>query len=114
MDRFEIRDALRQYIAEGGLVTKSDLRKRGLTYANINRSIASENYFVTAYEELVATNASARLWFNKMVKQEHIMSFLQVQNKKGFKTKYEVDIACQTGELIKFVDFGKALPLYID
>lgn len=115
MTRFEIRDQLRQYISEGKLLTKANLRaEQGKCYATINRAIAKGEYLVTCYEEVIATDSEARLWLNNLVDNKRIMTFLQVQNKMGYVTKYEVEKACQEGDLIRFYDFGKAIPLYID
>lgn len=115
MTRFEIRDQLRQYIADGKLLTKANLRaEQGMAYATINRAVANREYFVTYYEEIVATDSDARLWLNNLIDEKRIMTFLQVQNYKGYVTKYEVEKACQEGILMRFYDFGKAIPLYID
>ena len=111
MTRFEIRDLLQGYIADGKLLTK---KNTGTDYATINRRLANGKLLVTVYEELVATDEDARSKFAELVKQGRIMDLLQVQNKTGLITKYAIDKACAEGEMLKFTGFGKSKPLYID
>ena len=111
MTRFEIRDLLQGYIADGKLMTK---KGTGTDYATIKRRLAKGELLVTHYEEIVATDEDARNRFAELVMDGRVMDLLQVQNKTGLITKYAIDKACAEGEMLKFTGFGKSKPLYID
>lgn len=111
MNRNEIAWQLRQWIAGGLLKSK---KATGLTYAAINKAIASGELLPTSFEGIVATDKTIRDKFEGLVNQRRILDGKSIKVHKGLLTLYAINLSCANGELLRFPDFGKSNPLYID
>lgn len=111
MSRNEIAFMLRQWLADGRLIGK---KASGLSYAAINKMIASGEFLATSFEGIVAKDAAVRDRFEALVTQKRIMDSKGVKLNKGLLTLYAINISCANGELLRFPDLGHSVVLYID
>jgi hypothetical protein len=111
MSRNEIAFLLRQLIAAGRVSSKAGL---GKDYTAINRMVARGELFQTSYRSVVCRDAEARDRFEQLVRQGRVLDGTAVRVQKGYLTLYAVNMACASGEMLRFPDLGHGSVLYID
>lgn len=111
MNRNEIAFLLRQFIAEGKMVSKASM---GIPYSAINKMIAEEKLFPSSYSSIVFTNEAARDRFEGLVAQKRILDGVAMRVSKKLLTLYSINIACANGDMLRFPDLGNSAVLYID
>lgn len=109
--RDEIALDLRKMIAEGSLVSKVGT---GLPYPEINRRIAKGEYLVTSCESVLATSREVREIFEGWIDEHRVMDTNMVRVHKDLPTLYAINKECADGRMLRFPDFGKMCPLFID
>lgn len=109
----DIIEELNNLVDSGRLINKASLIKDGMDYGEINRKELNKEFLVTQYESIVAIDIDARDWFVEKVKEGRIMDKQQAKL-QGLISYYEREKACKTGELIKFLGFGRGCVLYIN
>lgn len=109
--RDEIAFDLRKMIADGRLVSKIGT---GLSYPEINRRIARGEFLVTSCESVLATSRESRVIFEQWVQEHRVMDTNMVRVHKDLPTLYAINKECADGKMLRFPDFGKMCPLFID
>lgn len=111
LSRDEILAALRQMIADGELVSKANC---GFSYPEINRKIAKGEFFVTSCASVLATTMIAKDEFEDWIQDHRVMDANMVRVHKNLLTLYAINKECAEGRMVRFSDFGKMCPLFID
>lgn len=109
--REEIASILRNMIADGSLVSKVGT---GLPYPEICRRIAKGEYLVTSCESVLATDRASRDLFEEWISEHRVMDSNMVRVHKDLPTLYAINKECADGKMLRFPDFGKMCPLFID
>ena len=111
LSKEEIAEKLRNAIADGVLVSRKSL---GVPYPEVNRMIAKGELFVTSCESVLARTEWARDEFEKWVSERRVMDTNMVRVHKGLLTLYAINKECADGKMLRFPDFGRMCPLFID
>lgn len=111
LSRDEIVTALRQMIADGELISKTS---SGLSYPEINRRIAKGEFLVTSCESVLATTPIAKSEFEEWIRDHRVMDAHMVRLHKNLLTLYAINKECADGKMLRFPDFGRMCPLFID
>lgn len=111
MYKEEIAVRLRNRIADGELVSR---KGTGMDYAEINRRIARGELLVTSCESVLARTEEARDEFEGWVSERRVMDTNMVRVHKGLLTLYAINKECADGKMLRFPDFGRMCPLFID
>jgi hypothetical protein len=112
MDRIEIVEKLREYIANDKLFSKA---QKGSYYHGFDRAAHKGELFYTRFENVMATDLEASDWFNALVASDRIMKSTVVKCKhRELTNDHLIQKACMRGDMIKFDEFGKGCVLYIE
>lgn len=116
MNRNEIAETLRQWIAEEKMFSAAMLTKRGVSAHSQGRMCASGELFRSRHGAILFTEEELRRQFEEWMYGESkcIYTGADLDSLKGIVKLYDINKACANGEYLRFDDLGKSATLYIE
>lgn len=116
MNRNEIAETLRQWIAEEKMFSAAMLNKKGVSAHELNRRCASGELFRSRHGAIIFTENELRKQFEEWMYSEdkRIYTGADLDSLKGLIKLYDINKACANGEYLRFDDLGKSATLYIE
>ena len=116
MNRNEIAQTLRKWIAEEKMFSAAMLNKRGISAHELARKCASEDLFRSRHGAIIFTQDALRKQMEDWMYGDHkcIYTAADLDSLKGLVKLYDINKACANGEFLRFDDLGKSATLYIE
>lgn len=116
MNRNEIAQTLRQWIAEKKMFSAAMLNKTGVSAHELARKCASGNLFRSRHGAIIFTEDALRKQMEDWMYGEGkcIYTAADLDSLKGLVKLYDINKACANGEYLRFDDLGKSATLYIE
>lgn len=116
MNRNEIAETLRQWIAEGKMFSAAMLNKEGMSPHEQGRKCASGELFRSRHGSVLFTEDSLRKQFEEWMygPDKRIYTAADLDSLRGIIKLYDINKACANGEYLRFDDLGKSATLYIE
>ena len=116
MNRNEIAETLRQWIAEGKMFSSAMLNKSGMSAHEVARKCASGELFRSRHGAVIFTEDTLRNQFDEWLYSENkcIYTGADLGAMRGLVKLYDINKACANGEYLRFDALGKSATLYIE
>ena len=116
MNRNEIAETLRQWIAEGKMSSTAMLNKSGMSSHEVGRKCASGELFRSRHGAIIFTEDALRKQMEEWMSGpgKCVYTGADLDSLKGLVTLYDINKACANGEFLRFADLGKSATLYIE
>lgn len=116
MNRNEIAQTLRQWIAEKKMFSAAMLNKQGISAHELARKCASRELYRSRHGAIIFKNDSLRKKMEEWMYGENkcIYTAADLDSLKGLVKLYDINKACANGEFLRFDDLGKSATLYIE
>lgn len=116
MNRNEIAETLRQWIAEGKMFSAAMLNKNGMSAHEVGRKCASGQLFRSRHGAIIFTEDALRKQFEEWMYSgnKRIYTAADLDSLRGIIKLYDINKACANGEYLRFDDLGKSATLYIE
>lgn len=116
MNRNEIAETLRQWIAEGKMFSAAMLNKNGVSAHELGRKCASGELFRSRHGSIIFTEDVLRKQMEEWLygDDKRIYTGADLDSLKGIVKLYDINKACANGSYLRFDDLGKSATLYIE
>lgn len=116
MNRNEIAETLRQWIAEGKMFSTAMLNKSGMSAHEVGRKCASGELFRSRHGAIIFTEDALRKQMEEWMygEDKRIYTGADLNSLRGLVKLYDINKACANGEYMRFDALGKSATLYIE